>query len=116
MNPLKPIAPAGKLMEGIAAARHFSPSGMRISTRSKGRSTLACARQIWKGCSRGDPRGYFERGEIGSDLFRAACRMGLEGLVSKRRGRPYRGGPSKDWLKVKNRTHPAMARVMESFK
>ena len=31
----------------------------------------------------------FERGEIGPDLFRAACRMGLEGLVSKRRERPY---------------------------
>jgi bifunctional non-homologous end joining protein LigD len=27
----------------------------------------------------------FERGEIGPDLFRAAIRMGLEGLVSKRR-------------------------------
>ena len=27
----------------------------------------------------------FEQGEIGPDLFRAACRMGLEGLVSKRR-------------------------------
>ena len=29
----------------------------------------------------------FEQGEIGPDLFRAACRMGLEGLVSKRRDR-----------------------------
>jgi ATP-dependent DNA ligase len=29
----------------------------------------------------------FERGEIGPDLFRAACRMGLEGLVSKHRER-----------------------------
>jgi ATP-dependent DNA ligase len=28
----------------------------------------------------------FERGEIGPDLFRAACSMGLEGLVSKRVG------------------------------
>jgi len=27
----------------------------------------------------------FEQGEIGPDLFRAACKMGLEGLVSKRR-------------------------------
>jgi bifunctional non-homologous end joining protein LigD len=27
----------------------------------------------------------FEQGEIGPDLFVAACRMGLEGLVSKRR-------------------------------
>jgi bifunctional non-homologous end joining protein LigD len=34
----------------------------------------------------------FERGEIGPDLFRAACKMGLEGLVSKRRDRAYRGG------------------------
>ena len=28
----------------------------------------------------------FERGEIGPDLFRAACRMGLEGLLSKNAG------------------------------
>ena len=34
----------------------------------------------------------FEQGEIGPDLFRAACDMGLEGLVSKRRDRPYQGG------------------------
>jgi bifunctional non-homologous end joining protein LigD len=57
----------------------------------------------------------FERGEIGPDLFRAACRMGLEGLVSKRRDRPYRGGPSKDWIKVKNRKHQAFDRVRASF-
>jgi len=31
----------------------------------------------------------FERGEIGPDLFRSACRMGLEGLVSKHPERPY---------------------------
>jgi bifunctional non-homologous end joining protein LigD len=57
----------------------------------------------------------FEQGEIGPDLFRAACRMGLEGLVSKRRGRPYQAGRSKHWVKIKNRSHPAMSRVMESF-
>jgi len=34
----------------------------------------------------------FERGEIGPDLFRKACEFGLEGLVSKRADRPYRGG------------------------
>jgi len=49
------------------------------------------------------------------DLFRAACNMGLEGLVSKRRDRPYRGGRSKDWVKVKNRKHPAVERVKDSF-
>jgi hypothetical protein len=57
----------------------------------------------------------FEQGEIGPDLFRAACDMGLEGLVSKRRDRPYRAGRSSDWVKVKNRTHPAMSRIRDSF-
>ncbi|MCK1424588.1 MULTISPECIES: RNA ligase family protein [unclassified Bradyrhizobium] len=54
----------------------------------------------------------FERGEIGPELFRAACRMGLEGLVSKHRERPYRGGRQKHWTKVKNRRHPAMDREL----
>jgi bifunctional non-homologous end joining protein LigD len=54
-----------------------------------------------------------ERGEIGPDLFRAACRMGLEVLVSKRRDRPYQAGRSKHWIKVKNRQPPAVDRVME---
>jgi bifunctional non-homologous end joining protein LigD len=57
----------------------------------------------------------FEQGEIGPDLFRAACRLGLEGLVSKRRDRPYQTGRSKYWIKVKNRNHPAMSRVMDAF-
>jgi len=56
---------------------------------------------------------WFELGEIAPDLFRAAYRMALEGLVSKRRDRPYQAGRSKHWVKVKNRTHPAMARVMD---
>ena len=56
----------------------------------------------------------FEQGEIGPDLFRAACRMGFEGLISKRRDRPYQAGRTKHWVKVKNRDHPAMVRVMDS--
>lgn len=58
----------------------------------------------------------FEQGEIGPDLFRAACDMGLEGLVSKRLDRPYRAGRSPDWIKVKNRRHPAMSRVIDAFR
>ena len=52
----------------------------------------------------------FEQGEIGPDLFRAACDMGLEGLVSKRRDRPYQAGRSKHWVKIKNRKHAAVDR------
>ncbi|APO52088.1 DNA ligase [Bradyrhizobium diazoefficiens] len=54
----------------------------------------------------------FERGELGPDLFRAACNMGLEGLVSKRRDQPDQAGRSKHWVKVKKRSHPAMEREL----
>jgi bifunctional non-homologous end joining protein LigD len=50
-------------------------------------------------------------GEIGLDLFRAACGPGLEGLVSKHRDRGYRAGRSPNWIKVKNPTSPAMTRA-----
>ncbi len=55
----------------------------------------------------------FEVGEIGPDLFAAACKMGPEGLVSKHRERAYRAGPSPNWVKVKNPKHPAMQRVKD---
>ncbi|WP_396604875.1 RNA ligase family protein [Bradyrhizobium sp. YCK136] len=56
----------------------------------------------------------FERGEIGPSLFDAACRMGLEGLVSKHRERRYRPRTC-EWIKVKNRQHPAFSRVQDQF-
>ena len=57
----------------------------------------------------------FEQGEIGPDLFRHACLMGLEGLVSKHHESIYRGGRSDRWIKVKNRAHPAFSRVLDEF-
>jgi bifunctional non-homologous end joining protein LigD len=57
----------------------------------------------------------YEEGEIGPDLFRHACLMGLEGLVPKHRERPYRAGKCQHWVKVKNRTHPAFSRVQDQF-
>jgi ATP-dependent DNA ligase len=57
----------------------------------------------------------FEQGEIGPDLFRHACLMGLEGLVSKHRDSLYRAGRFRHWIKVKNRQHPAFARVRDQF-
>jgi hypothetical protein len=49
--------------------------------------------------------------EDGATIFRQACVMGLEGIVSKRLTAPYRSGPSRDWLKVKNPDSPAMIRA-----
>jgi bifunctional non-homologous end joining protein LigD len=58
----------------------------------------------------------FEQGEIGPELFRHACLMGLEGLVSKHRDRPYRSSRSPHWIKVKNRTHHSIDRAKEAFR
>lgn len=37
----------------------------------------------------------------GPSVFRAACALGLEGIVSKRLNAPYRSGRSDDWVKTK---------------
>jgi ATP-dependent DNA ligase len=39
-------------------------------------------------------------------LFRHACKLGLDGIVSKRLGSRYRSGRSPDWLKMKNPDAP----------
>ncbi|MGZ8309542.1 MAG: DNA ligase D, partial [Rhodoplanes sp.] len=39
--------------------------------------------------------------ERGTVVFEHACRMGLEGIVSKRIDAPYRSGRTRDWLKSK---------------
>ena len=44
----------------------------------------------------------------GPTVFAHACKMGLEGIVSKRKDSPYRSGRSPDWVKSKN---PACAAV-----
>jgi hypothetical protein len=46
-------------------------------------------------------------------VFRHACKLGLEGIVSKRKGSPYRSGRSPDWLKMKNPDAPAVNREAE---
>jgi ATP-dependent DNA ligase len=52
--------------------------------------------------------------EDGATVFGQACKMGLEGIVSKRLSAPYRSGRSRDWLKVKNPDSPAMVRAREA--
>jgi bifunctional non-homologous end joining protein LigD len=51
--------------------------------------------------------------EDGTTVFEHACKFGFEGIVSKRLSAPYRSGPSRDWLKVKNPHSPAMVRHRE---
>jgi bifunctional non-homologous end joining protein LigD len=49
----------------------------------------------------------------GDVVFRHACRMGLEGIVSKRLGSRYVSGRTRDWLKFKNPAAPAVKREAE---
>jgi bifunctional non-homologous end joining protein LigD len=51
--------------------------------------------------------------EPGDVVFRHACRLGLEGIVSKRLGSRYVSGQSRDWLKFKNPNAPAVKREAE---
>jgi bifunctional non-homologous end joining protein LigD len=46
-------------------------------------------------------------------IFAHACELGCEGIVSKRRDHPYRSGPSKAWLKIKNPMAPGVLRFKD---
>jgi ATP-dependent DNA ligase len=49
----------------------------------------------------------------GAIIFKHACVLGCEGIVSKRLGSPHRSGRSANWVKVKNPNAPAVAREAE---
>jgi bifunctional non-homologous end joining protein LigD len=49
----------------------------------------------------------------GETVFRHACKLGLEGIVSKRKDSAYRSGRSPDWLKMKNSDALAVKREAE---
>jgi bifunctional non-homologous end joining protein LigD len=52
--------------------------------------------------------------EVGATVIQQGCKIGLEGIVSKRLSAPYRSGPSRDWIKIKNPDSPAMIRAREA--
>jgi bifunctional non-homologous end joining protein LigD len=49
----------------------------------------------------------------GDIVFQHACKLGYEGIVSKRVGSPYRSGRVSHWVKVKNPRAPAVKREAE---
>jgi ATP-dependent DNA ligase len=46
----------------------------------------------------------------GVEIFKAVCKLGLEGIVSKNLNAAYKSGPSKAWLKIKNPKAPGRQR------
>ena len=51
--------------------------------------------------------------EDGEFIFRHACQLGYEGIVSKLIGSSYRSGRTRDWIKMKNPAAPAARREAE---
>jgi bifunctional non-homologous end joining protein LigD len=50
---------------------------------------------------------YVEHADgLGERMFAAVCRLGLEGIVSKRSSAAYRSGPTRTWIKVRNPKAP----------
>ncbi|MGC1354360.1 MAG: DNA ligase [Xanthobacteraceae bacterium] len=49
----------------------------------------------------------------GAIIYKHACGLGCEGIVSKRLGSPYQAGRSAYWLKIKNPAAPAGKREAE---
>jgi bifunctional non-homologous end joining protein LigD len=49
----------------------------------------------------------------GAIVFKHVCKLGCEGIVSKRLGSSYRSGRTQHWIKVKNPKAPAVKREAE---
>jgi hypothetical protein len=49
----------------------------------------------------------------GAMVFRHACKLGFEGIVSKRLSAPYRSGPSRDWIKGQEPGQPGDGETSE---
>jgi len=49
----------------------------------------------------------------GDVVYKHACKLGCEGIVSKRLGYPYRSSRVDHWLKIKNPAAPAVKREAE---
>jgi hypothetical protein len=97
--------------------------GIESGIRSKGRDASGEGADFAKGlcfAGRGAPTHFALRREIlqatvafcpGPERF-GGCQLGHEGIVAKRRDRPYRSGRSPDGVKVKNPNAPAAAKIM----
>jgi bifunctional non-homologous end joining protein LigD len=57
----------------------------------------------------------FERRERGPNFFAPPCQIGSKLSSQCAATVRYQGGRSKGWLKIKNRKHPAMERVLDAL-
>jgi hypothetical protein len=95
-----------------AAVRRREPKGRTLRLRQ-----TQTAKPAWAPQAKGTPtylKAHLEPGALTRRLaLHARMPPGLEGIVSNKLSAPYRSGPSRDWIKVKNPDSPAMARHRE---
>jgi bifunctional non-homologous end joining protein LigD len=72
----------------------------------------AVLRKVLRRTRRGIQYVEYTEGD-GGEMFKAACKLGLEGIVSKKLDATYKSGPSKTWLKIKNPKAPAATRAAD---
>ena len=80
------------------------------------REPIETRKSTLKSLLRGKPAGIvFNAHFIADDaiVYRQACSLGCEGIVSKRLGSYYRSGRAVCWLKAKNPNAPAVTREAE---
>src|SRR5260370_15019313 len=88
----------------------------RSTAKTSADCRLARGKPTWIVCRRVGQKGFvapFEQGEIGPDLFRAACKMELEAWSRTGDIRAYRCGRCTHWIKVENPASLAMNRAAE---
>jgi bifunctional non-homologous end joining protein LigD len=95
--------PQGALLPGRAPTSTESPLKFRKAT------LASILRQSRHGVRLNE---HLEH-DCGQTVFQHACKMGAEGIVSKRLGSRYRSGRSLEWLKFKNPAAPAVRREVE---
>jgi bifunctional non-homologous end joining protein LigD len=77
------------------------------------RGSIETRRSTLKSLLRGKHAGITFNAHFIADcaiVYRQACALGCEGIVSKRLGSPYRSGRADCWVKVKNPATPAVTR------
>jgi ATP-dependent DNA ligase len=86
--------------------------GYRLQIHVRDGSLALAQRKVLRRTKRGIQ--YVEHVEgHGAEIFKAICDLGLERIVFKKINSPYRSGPSKSWIKVKNPKAAGATRVLD---
>jgi ATP-dependent DNA ligase len=106
-----PSANSQRISSSLIAEGHTGTSRQRRHPWETRRATLA---SLLRKASAGIRLSEHLEGAAGAEIiFEHACRMALEGIVSKPIEKPYNSDRCADWVKVKNPDAPAATRVME---